>query len=524
MAIEPAAPADADAGAIKPVLRFVGACQTVLIVALTAGSGMSLAQRWQSEVSIATEVGATSNSQLDAATRSKDLIGSVQPRVTVLGEGPRFRLNASAAVNAVTYAEGTRDDDVYPEVDVRATLVPIERFFSVDAGVRVGQAFANPFALRANSGTNVSPDAVTTTQVSLSPTLDVTILPLNVRTRLRSDIVRLYDDRDDPATASATGNYNAHSVSVESLARPLTWAVQADRNETRYVDATPQISENARLRVGYWFTEQFSIGLREGVERNNFIDANDLRQVHGAEFAWRPTERTDLSGFAERRFFGTGWNLNFTHRMPWVSWNLGLDRDISSTPQELFRLPAGGNVAGLLDALLTTRFPDPLERARQVQELIDRTGLPPNLLSSSTIYAQRLSLTNTVTAGIAYTGVLHSIALTAFRSKLQDVPDASLLIVGSPLNNNVQRGGAIALTRRLSPVTVLIASTDWREVRTLDSATISQVTKQSGASIDLQRQLSPRSTGRIGARYTRLVQNDTRTQEAALSVRFDHRF
>jgi uncharacterized protein (PEP-CTERM system associated) len=497
-------------------------------VALALGCGSSFAQRWQSEVSVSSELSATTNSQLGVANAQSDLVGSVQPRVSLLSDGPQFKFSATASANAVSYANGTRDSKVYPAADIGLTLVPVERFFFLDAGVRVSQAFVDPFASTVNSGASVSANTVNTTQVRLSPTIDFTLLPLNVRTQLRSDNVRLYDDADRSAgTAAPTGNFAKHTAVIESLSRPLSWSLQGDRSETRYRDAgvAPQIIDNARLTVDYWVNDQLSFGLRGGAERNNFIGDNEISHVRGGQFTWRPSERTDLTAFGEKRFFGTGWRLDFTHRMPWLSWTVGFKRDIATTPQELFQLPATGDVAGLLDALLTTRFPDPFERARQVQDLINRTGLPPSLLTPAIIYAQRLSLSTSASAGVVYTGVRNSIALSVFHGKLQDVPGAGALVTGAILNNNVQRGASLALTHRMSPTIALSAIASWSDLHTLAGLPVDQSSEQRDLRLTVLRQLSPRTNLRLGAVHAQLIQNRSSSERAtSVLAGIDHRF
>lgn len=525
MTAEASARALATHAARRLLCRSGVAWSLVALLGLVCDS--ALAQRWQSSVTLTGVALATDNSRLGSNDSQSELITSLEPSLAILGEGPRFKLSAKASANAVAYTQGTRDNHVYPQADVRLTVVPVERLFSIDGGVRVAQAFTDPFAMGSSRGTGIGENAITTTQVNVNPTLEFTLLPLNLHVKARSEHSRLYDNDDNTtATGSVSGSSSRHSALVESVTRPLSWALTADRTETRYDDAVQpkQISDNARFLVDYWFGDQFSLGLRVGAERNNFIVDSGTQRVHGGQFTWLPTERTRLAGSVEKRFFGTGWSLDFTHRMPWLAWSASFTRDISTTQQELLRLPATGDVAALLDASLTTRFPDPFERARQVQDLINRTGLPASLLSSAVIYDQRISLSTSGTFSVAYIGVRHSIALSATYGKLQDVPGSVALITGSPLNNNISNGIGLTVTQRLTPIMTLSGEATRSELRSTASSLLGRNSERRDLSLTLQRQLSPRSGLRLGARYTQLIQNEVSEHEASLLAAFDHRF
>ena len=176
----------------------------------------------------------------------------------------------------------------------------------------------------------------------------------------------------------------------------------------------------ARVIATYALTDELSVGLRGGYEQTNLVSCEDGCGIYGAEWRWRPSERTYLTGFVEDRFFGTGWNLAFTHRMPRLAWNLVLSRGIDTSPQQLFTLPASNNVQSLVDAMFTTRFPDPVERARVVQDFINQQSLATSTRGPTTIYAQRFSLVDSRIGSVAWLGTRNTVALSGFYVRTRD--------------------------------------------------------------------------------------------------------
>jgi len=496
-------------------------------VAAVFAAGPSLAERWQLDTAISSEATATDNSLLSAVAPRSDLIVSVRPRFVLLAEGSRLRITGSGSLNVVHYTRGTEENRALPDLDLSAVAVAIERALNIEAGARVSQVFENPFGLRADPG--ASTNRVTTTQYRISPVADVRTGG-GARFRLRSDNIRLDDDSSTLTTgtaSSATGYFGHHNVVIEQEPRPLGARLELDRNETRYENAQSRslISDVGRAVVSYAVGDRLTVGIRGGAEHNNFVTGDQTRATYGVEMNWRPSERTNLAAAVDHRYFGTGGSLVFDHRMPWLAWNLRVGRDIVSTPQTLFDLPPTNNVAALLDQLYTTRFPDPIERSRQVQEVISRGGLPATLTQATTVYSQRISLETSGSFSISYIGTRHSIALNGFWTRTEDAPQSGALATGLALNNNIQRGGSIVGSRRLTPTMTLKMSIDASRIRGLDAASTDQSSEQRALRADLNFQLAPRTTAYIGARHTQFIQNDTvRTTEDAGFVGIDHRF
>ena len=204
--------------------------------------------------------------------------------------------------------------------------------------------------------------------------------------------------------------------------------------------------------------------------------------------------------------------------------SLTLSRSVQSAPQALFELPATSNVAALLDAMFTTRFPDPAERARVVQQFIADQGLPSSTLGSTSIFSQRLSLVTARNGSIGLIGVRNTLVLSGFYTSTEDAPTAASLTPGGAASNNVQYGAGLTFSHRLATSLSLSATVDWSRIRALDAGA-PELTTQRGASVRLNVQASPKTGAVFGARYRKIDSTVVVTgHESAVFVGLDHRF
>jgi uncharacterized protein (PEP-CTERM system associated) len=505
------------------------------VVSLIIASAVSmpvLAQRWTIEPSLSSQLTWTSNSSLGAAGAADDTVLSIRPTISIRGDGARLKLSGTATLNGIAYFEKTQPSRVLPEGDVQARLEAVERFLFLEAGVRASRTSANPFGVRTDSSSTTN--TVTTTQARFSPSIEATIGPLT-RYRIRSDNTWTTDATAESsgtaasAAAGAAGYFGRHAVALEHDPRPLGWRVEGERSQTRYTDGVtdPLTSDVARFVVDYALVEDFSAGVRAGYERNSFVNSDNGRQsIYGVQAKWQPSARTLVSADAERRYFGSAWRLGIDHRTPQLAISFTFARGLQSAPQSLFEIPAAGNVAALLDAMFTTRFPDPAERARIVQKFISDQGLPSSTLGATSIYSQRLSLVTTRSASIGLIGSRNSIVFSGFYTRTEDVPDSTALVTGAIANNNLQYGLGMSFSHRLAQSVSLTAAADWSRIRALDaSGGGPTTTTQAGANVQLNLQVSPKTGAVVGGRYRKLESNlAVPGREGSVYMGVNHKF
>jgi uncharacterized protein (PEP-CTERM system associated) len=488
-------------------------------------SDSAWAQGWFIEPSISTSVTATSNTTLGGSTDERDVLFGARPRVVVRGDTPLLHVVGRVEFDAVTYTRHTQDDVVLPEGDLLARLTVIERTFFVEGSVRAVQTSVNPFSAR--FGIENVDNTATSTQYRLSPYLDAEPTR-GLHLRARSDYSKTNSNGVAVAVDEKSGRsyFARHTASIEQDPRPLGWRLEEESNRTRFQGESTRLnSDVARALVNYALNDTFSFGLRGGSERNNFLSSDFSGPIYGGQMAWHPTERTALNLEGEHRFFGTAWHLAFTHRSPFIAWTLTFSRDIDTTPEALFDLPPTDNVAALLDSILTTRFPNAVDRAKQVQDLIKSRGLPSSIPSLVQIIEARLSRTNTVSATAVLLGTRSSLAASVFRSEVRDLLETGPLAADDPNANNRVIGASLAYTRGLSPTVTGSLILEYTRIDALEEATVRGHSKQAAVRGEIGLRVGRKSSLRFGAEYRKLASTVVPSgNEALASIGFDHTF
>ena len=211
---------------------------------------------------------------------------------------------------------------------------------------------------------------------------------------------------------------------------------------------------SARLLLPYQIDPQLQIAPRVGYETVQVCRCQATQDgVYGIGVQWSPTDRTQVGGFWEHRFFGSSYSAQISHRLPNAALSANFSRGLSSYPQLALAIPAGATVTQFLDAAFTTRIPDPAERARAIEQFLARTGLPPTLASPVNFYATTLTLQQSATVSLVLIGVLNSVTFSLFNSKSEAISGTGNVLPPALQfgQNNTQTGGRRRLTATASP-------------------------------------------------------------------------
>jgi len=496
------------------------------LLAMACVASSAVAQRVDLEPAITTRLTASDNAGLGTVRGDRDLVLDVTPRLRVRAEGPRTSLVGNVALESINYQQHTQDNEIFPRADLTGRVMAIERFFYTEGSVRIEQSNIDPFGARPTSTT--TDNAATTRQYRLTPYIDTDPMA-GLHLRVRSENVRTKVSGLGGSTSldeAGSSYFGLHTASLEFDPRPLGWRLEAESSRTRYDGGIQPLSiDIARALVNLAVFDSATVGLRVGAERNNFLLDNDTRAVYGAQASWRPSERTVFEVDGEHRFFGTAMHLVFTHRMPSVAWNIRAARDIDTSPRSLFNLGPTDNVAALLDSMLTTRFPNAFDRARQVQDIISRQGLPSAIATAIPILAPRISIADTASIGATLLGTRSTVALSLYVARVRDALEVGPLATDAAATNNIQHGIALAYTLRVTPIASLGVALDYGLIESLDSAVAFERTRQASARGQLVVQLAPKTYSQFGIEYRKLASNVTTSgREASAYVSLEHRF
>jgi uncharacterized protein (PEP-CTERM system associated) len=488
----------------------------------TIGEGLQAPRRgvgWWNEASIGTEVTLTNNANYGSGgPREGDIIINVTPAISVNRQGARARLSGTAALDLVAYVDGTQTSRILPQVSLLGNVEAVENLFFIDGSIYANQSIINPYLPRPDFTSTENQYTYATAR--LAPYLTGNI-GQNVTWLIRSDNSYTWTTQTDAELGNTY--FVANLAQVVRRPTPLGLTLRLTNDITRVENQVqPNQTLNTALAIlDYSFTPQLTMGLRGGYEDTNYTLTNTSGPIYGANIEWRPSPVSNLIGYWEQRFYGPSYQFNASHRQRRISTSASFYRTISTYPQALLQIPSTTNVAGVLDAILTSRIPDPVERAQQVSDLMARQGLPETLPGGSVIYNLSPNILTGANASLGVLGVRNTLVFSLFYTKTETLPDSRIPPSFLTFNNNEEYGGGITLSHRVTPVVDLTGNISGYQTKGFGPSE-GLDTWQALASVSVNWQVSPRSTFYLGARYEFSTQRETATvpssQSSAASI------
>ena len=469
----------------------------------------------------------TSNANFGTGLSARsDTILQVVPRVVLVSDHARWRVRGDFSLNGLYYARGSQINQVLPNGYLGLHSEVVDRLFYVDASMQSQQNVINPYVGQVGNATS---NQYTSTQFHISPYVDRLINP-NLRFIARSDDTWTKVSNVPADTGIFGGRYLVQTVSLDQ--RPLPWGytLLARQEEASY-NGLPYASlkDTAFRAIGNReISNQLTVGLIGGYEKVQAFLAEENKPIYGVRGDWRPNAYGQIEGALEHRYFGMGWNLQATGGTAITRFNLGWTRGPSTYLAGLAtNIAPGTNITGLVDGLLLSQYPNPVQRAQAVQALINGSGLPSGLGIGSNFYTASASLQNSLTATALLLRERNSYALSIYRISTEDLflPGQGLLQVVQTLSSdNTQTGVAFNFGRRLSPIdnlniTVLRANNTGFGINEGRNAHQTSFTAQ------FDHRFSPETTGLIGVRRQFLKSSTVgNSSESAAFVGMVHRF
>ncbi|MGL4573195.1 MAG: TIGR03016 family PEP-CTERM system-associated outer membrane protein [Burkholderiaceae bacterium] len=439
--------------------------------------------------------------------KKSEVTAVVTPALAFRRDSPNLRLNGSIGLSAYTYANNTQEDTVLPRLDVAAFGTIVRDLLTVDASVRTRDFLLTP--LSAENAGGIAPSRYNAIQSRVAPMLIREFGP-NIRFEAASDNAwTTYAGESAGRLADAyTG---AHQVSLRQRAQPFGWSIEATRSEAKYdsINFENFTTDKARAGIEYLFSNEFSVGLGGGHERNRFPEFSVDGSTSYVNLRWRPVPATSLFAEVQKRFFGNEWTLEAQYRTPIFALNARAWRDLETFQQQLLSLPRAGNVASLIDEILVGRITDPVQRAQTIQDLINRRALPSQVDQATAVYTERIELTQGIRISAALLGARNSLVLAVVRDRREDVPgfDDVLTSRSIDLVSGKRVGVTLAWNHRLSTISAIDS-----EIATTNSTSGTQFVrkaKQTRAQVIYSLTFSPRSVGSLGYRFQRYDINDS---------------
>lgn len=496
------------------------AASAALLVASTAALGQ--APGWTIEPRIALRGTYTDNVSLAAAPERGEFVTQVSPGIGISGRTPRFTGSLTYDAHLLFYARERERDRIANTLAAAGTLEAVENFFFIDADSRISQNYASPFAPRPADITTVTDNRAETRSAALSPYVRG-LLPGGYSYEVRNRNAWTTSDND----AIAKVHTRQWSASLASPIRLFGWSISgSDTNISREgpLARPDQDSRNVQARLIFQPDSTLRLYVSGGREENNFsLQQERSYDTYGYGALWQPTPRTTTQFDWNHRFFGVARSASFAHRTRLTAWNVTYSRDITNLQQELL-LRETGDTRDLIDAIFRARIPDPVERARAVDEFLRLTGLAGSTFTVSSVFStEQVFLQERLAGSMALIGARNSLTFNAFRSRstsLGRIVGAGFL--SAEADRVDQHGFGLSASHRLTPFTSLTASAN----RLFSEAEPSGVDARNDLlSLGFTHTLSPKTSTFAGATYTRFQSSAVATAHArSVFAGLSHRF
>lgn len=469
-----------------------------LVVPVLLGWSASAAGQWRVVPSVAAQSTYSDNVGLrpDDVARTGWIL-DVTPGIRIERQSPRSTVFVDYRRHSLYYSSDTPPDDTQQFLDANAHWNVIDSFLALDARAAITQQPRSPFAGA------LAPDAAfpggnrgEARVYEVSPSVKGYLGGLALYRLRFTETEADASDLGLPRTRSSRWSGSLRSASPSTF---LGWWMDADHLRVRNRDIGEL--EDARIRGALVVAvlPTVRLTLSEGYEETDFVGAG--RKGHdtpGVGVDWVPGERTQLTAAWERRFFGDGYNVFFTHRTPHTAWRLSAGRDATALPNQL----AAANlrsVSSLLSDLLSSAQPDPVQRAAAVRARMEESSLPENTALGTGLLTAQPFLLKTIEGSAALIGRRNTVTLALTRREQVALEGA---IPGLGATDVRRTGGSVNWAYRLTPVATLSLAGTW--VRTDGISSPDLRTTDRAATVLYAVRLGPHATFSVGARRTQL--------------------
>ncbi len=492
-----------------------------LSVHLVAGIGFvvaatpAVAETWKLTASASASETYTSNVDYTSNNLAEgDFATSLTGSLSFDGEGARLKLRGDISATGLFYMNQGQNNSFAPQANLYAKLEAIEKFAFIEARALVSQTFISPFGAQPADLVNATQNRYTQQTYEVSPYIQGVLPSSNISYQVRDDSFWTVASSYGNSSSGIPNTYvNSLSASMTSPPRTVSWSLTYDRvyydnglTNASDVGEGATTTQIVRFIPTYQIDPQLQISGRIGYEKDEFPLRSTQDTVYGAGLQWNPTDRTQIGGFWEHRFFGSSYNAQITHRLPNAALSANFSRGLTSFPQLALAIPAGATVSQFADAAFATRIPDPAQRAAAVAQFLANSGLPPTLASPVNFYATSLTLQQTASVSLVLIGALNSVSFSIFNVQSEQV-SATGNVLPPALQfgqNNTQTGGSVGYSRRLSSFTSLSANVTY-STTTLNTTTgplANSRSENGSATLNLNTTFTPKTSGSAGLSYS----------------------
>lgn len=450
--------------------------------------------------------------------KQSDLITELAPGVRIDARTARFKgyFDYSLLGQFYTQTDYSRTQN---SLNTFGTLEAIDNWLFLDFSGIIAQQAISAFGAQSPSGSSINSNSTETASYRLSP---------YIRGQLGGAVdYSLRHNRSTTQSDAAAANDIELSQWTGQLQggtpfQNLKWTIDGNRQTTEYSKGGKSEAETLRGLFSYSVLPQFRVNLSAGRESNNYASVDqESTNTHGYGFDWNPTERTQISVFREKRFFGDGHNIRFNHRFPMSSITFTDTRDVSVLPNQ-FATSGLGTAYDFFYPLLSQLCtqdshgtPSQSQIDNCVMNKLASRGMQPNTQVTGGFLTSRAAVQRSQALALALFGARNSITLLVNRNESQSVLASNALNDDFNQNSSIrQQGLSLNFSHRLSELSTLNLLASRQE--STGNGAITTKTTSTTYQLNVSTTLGAKTTGSMSARRSEFDSTSTPYTENAL--------
>jgi uncharacterized protein (PEP-CTERM system associated) len=395
----------------------------------------------------------STNGNLSTNARSEQTT-EVTPGIRAVFNTPRVQGFVDYSLSALFYAQGTSGNQFRNALNANAKVNAWDNRAFVDlSGVVSNQAISafGPQPVNGRSRTNQSETA----RFGFSPYLRGSFAG-DTDYELRYSLQTA--DTDTAARSDITDQLVSLRLGSRPAGQTLGWSFNASSGATDYSLVRDTESSSAQGGLIVAVSPQLQVTLLAGVESNDIITSRKASyNTAGVNVEWRPSPNARVFVGVEDRYFGNGHNIAIEYRTGRTLWSYTDSKGVSNNPLQEGAVSLGSNF-DFFDQQYQQQIPDPVLRARFVNELLRFYNLPADALAVQNFLTSSATLDRRQRLSVALSGIRSVWTLSVYRSDSSRLD--TLVSGGDDFDFNTaieQQGWSLNYAHRLTPLTSLNA-------------------------------------------------------------------
>lgn len=275
------------------------------------------------------------NIALTTNDKISSFMTEVRPGFVVNSQGAHGNVFVDYGLQALLYSHDSSANTHYNQLAARTNSHWLDKRFTLDTDARISQQNTDSTAALGNGNYNLTGNRSETRSFGISPGWKSHLgneATFDARWQLT------YVDSDTALLSGTTSNSFNLGLSSGSAFKRVPWNIAYQARNSDASTRNGNRDSSVSGTVGYVVSRKTRVNLTAGKDFNNG-KSDGYNRVSGGFWNlgvdWTPTIRTHLRATAGRRYGGSSYGLDFSHRTRKSTWSLNYNEAITDAYQQI---------------------------------------------------------------------------------------------------------------------------------------------------------------------------------------------